>query len=358
MTAKNRKKGEKKMRKKLVAALVSAAMVVSMTATVSVHAEEEALDGSDFKVGLVLDVGGVNDGSFNQTSNEGLQKAIEDFGIEGNYLESNGDADYAANIESFLDEDYDLIISVGYMLADATREAAEANPDTKFAIIDDSSCSDLDNVTCLMFEQAQGSYLVGYIAGLMTQTNTIGIVLGMATESMHEFGYGYVAGAIDANPDITVLQRNANSFADAETGKAAANAMITDGADIIFHAAGGTGRGVIEACNEADGIYAIGVDTDQSSLAPDTVITSAMKRVDTAVYDAIANMIKGELESGVITYGLEDDGVGIAPTQDLLPDDVTAAVEEVSEKIINGEVVVPSTQEEFEAAYGDVYELD
>jgi basic membrane protein A len=347
------------MRRKVLAALLSAAMVVSMTATVAVHAEEEeTLDGSGLKVGLVLDVGGVNDGSFNQTSNEGLQKAIEDFGIEGNYLESNGDSDYAANIESFVDEDYDLIISVGYMLADATREAAEANPDTKFAIIDDSSCSDLDNVTCLMFEQAQGSYLVGYIAGLMTQTNTVGLVLGMATESMHEFGYGYVAGAIDANPDVTVLQRNANSFADAETGKAAANAMITDGADIIFHAAGGTGRGVIEACNEADGIYAIGVDTDQSSLAPDTVITSAMKRVDTAVYDAIANMIKGELESGVITYGLEDDGVGIAPTQDLLPDDVIAAVEEVSEKIINGEVTVPSTKDEFEAAYGDVYELD
>jgi basic membrane protein A len=134
--------------------------------------------------------------------------------------------------------------------------------------------------------------------------------------------------------------------------------MITDGADIIFHAAGGTGRGVIEACNEADGIYAIGVDTDQASLAPDTVITSAMKRVDTAVYDTIEKMIKGELESGVITYGLADDGVGIAPTQDLLPDDVIAAVEEVSEKIINGEVTVPSTKDEFEAAYGDVYELD
>lgn len=343
------------MRKKLVAALLSTAMVASMTAS-AVVAEE--LDGSDLKVGLVLDVGGVNDGSFNQTSNEGLQKAIADFGIEGNYLESSGDADYAANIESFLDEDYDLIISVGYMLADATREAAEENPDVKFAIIDDASNADLENVTCLMFEQAQGSYLVGYIAGLMTKSNTVGFVLGMATETMHQFGYGFTAGVLDANPDAKVIQMNANNFADAATGKADANAMISDGADVIFHAAGGTGRGVIEACNEADGVYAIGVDTDQSALAPETIITSAMKRVDTAVYDAIANLIKGELSSGIVTYDLAAEGVGIAPTMDLLPEEVIAAVNAQAEKVISGEVVVPADKDAFEAVYGDVYELD
>lgn len=345
------------MRKKLLAALLSTAMVASMT-TAAVAVNAETLDGSDFKVGLVLDVGGVNDGSFNQTSNEGLQKAIADFGIEGNYLESSGDADYQANIESFLDEDYDLIISVGYMLADATREAAEENPDVKFAIIDDSSNADLDNVTCLMFEQAQGSYLVGYIAGMMTQSNTVGFVLGMATETMHQFGYGFTAGVLDANADAKVLQMNANNFADAATGKADANAMISDGADIIFHAAGGTGRGVIEACNEAEGIYAIGVDTDQSPLAPETIITSAMKRVDTSVYDTIEKLIKGELESGVVTYDLAAEGVGIAPTQDLLPAEVIEAVNAQAAKIISGEIEVPATKEAFEAKYGDVYELD
>jgi basic membrane protein A len=342
------------MRKKILAALLSTAMVASMGAAVVVQADE--VDGSEFKIGLVTDVGGVNDGSFNQSAWEGLQLAAEDFGVEANYLESATDADYIPNIETFVDEEYDLIISVGYMLADATREAAEANPDVKVAIIDDSTI-DLDNVSCLMFKQEQASYLVGYVAGLMTETDNVGIVLGMATETMHQFGYGYTAGVLDANPDATVQQFNANSFSDSATGKADAKTAITNGADIVFHAAGATGLGVIEACQE-DGVYAIGVDSDQSSIAPDTVITSAMKRVDNAVYDAVEELINGELVSGVKTYDLSIGGVDIAPTQDLLPDDVIAAVEEVKEKIISGEVVVPSTKEEFEAAYGDVYVLD
>lgn len=345
------------MRKKILAALLSTAMVASMGAAAVVQAEEtEALDGSAFKVGLVTDVGGVNDGSFNQSSWEGLQRAMEDFGIEANYLESSTDADYIPNIETFVDEEYDLIISVGYMLADATKQAAEANPDTKFAIIDDSTI-ELDNVTCLMFRQEQASYLVGYVAGLMTETDNVGFVLGMATETMHQFGYGYCAGVLDANPDATIQQFNANSFADSATGKANAKTAITNGADIVFHAAGATGLGVIEACQE-DGVYAIGVDSDQSSIAPETVITSAMKRVDNAVYDSVESLIKDELEGGIKTYDLSVGGVDIAPTQDLLPDDVIAAVEEVKQKIIDGEVTVPATQEEFEAAYGDVYVLD
>lgn len=344
------------MRKKILAAVLSTAMVASMSA-VAVQADEtEALDGSEFKVGLVTDIGGVNDGSFNQSSWEGLQKAMEDFGVEANYLESGTDADYVPNIETFVDEEYDLIISVGYMLADATREAAEANPDTKFAIIDDSSI-DLPNVTCLMFEQEQGSYLVGYVAGLMTETNNVGFVLGMSTELMNQFGYGYCAGVLDANPDAEVQQLNANSFGDPAAGKSNAKTMITNGADIIFHAAGGTGLGVIEACQE-DGVYAIGVDKDQGVDYPDTVITSAMKRVDNSVYDSVEKLVKGELEGGITTYDLAAGGVDIAPTQDLLPDDVVTAVEDVKQKIIDGEIVVPKTQEEFEAKYGDVYVLD
>ncbi|MDY3918687.1 MAG: BMP family ABC transporter substrate-binding protein [Candidatus Limivivens sp.] len=313
-------------------------------------------EGEEFKVGLVTDVGGVNDGSFNQSAWEGLQRAADELGIEANYLESSTDSDYTPNIETFMDEEYDLIISVGYMLADATRAAAEANPDCRFAIIDDSTI-ELDNVTCLMFRQEQASYLVGYVAGLMTETNNIGFVIGMTNETMNQFGYGYCAGALDANPDITIQQFNANSFADSAMGKTSANTAITNGADIIFHAAGATGLGVIEACQEA-GIYAIGVDSDQSSIAPNTVITSAMKRVDNSVYDCVKELIDGSLEGGVKVYDLAAGGVDIAPTQDLLTEEVIAAVDEVKEKIISGEITVPSTQEEFEAAHGDVYELD
>lgn len=338
------------MKKKIIACVAVMAMGAALAA-----AGVSASDG-DFKVGLVTDVGGVNDGSFNQSSWEGLQRAGEELGIEVNYLESATDSDYTPNIETFVDEDYDLIISVGYMLADATREAAEEYPDTKFAIIDDATI-ELDNVSCLMFRAEQASYLVGYVAGLMTETNNIGFVIGMTNETMNQFGYGYCAGAIDANPDVTVQQFNANSFADSATGKSMANTAITNGADIVFHAAGATGLGVIEACQEA-GVYAIGVDSDQSSIAPDTVITSAMKRVDNAVYDTVESLVNGTLESGVHTYDLAQGGVDIAPTQDLLTEDVISAVDEVKEKIIAGEITVPATKDEFEAAYGDVYELD
>ena len=342
------------MRKKVMAAVLTAAMAASIS--VVPQSVAAATDPSDLKIGLITDVGGVNDGSFNQSSWEGLEKAGEDLGVTVNYLESATDADYQPNMETFVDEDYDLIISVGYMLADATKEAAEANPDTKFAIIDDSSI-DLPNVTSLMFKAEQASYLVGYVAGLTTKTNNIGFVVGMTNETMNQFGYGYCAGAIDANPDITVQQFNANSFADSATGKSMANTAITNGADIVFQAAGATGLGVIEACQEA-GVYAIGVDSDQSSIAPKTVLTSAMKRVDTAVYDAVQELIDGKLEGGVETFDLAAGGVDIAPSQDLISDDVIKAVDDVKEKIISGDVVVPDNKDDFEKKYGDVYVLD
>lgn len=340
------------MRKKVMAAVLTAAMVASVSAMPQMVAAAD----EEFKIGLITDVGGVNDGSFNQSAWEGLEKAGEELGVEVNYLESATDADYQPNMETFVDEDYDLIISVGYMLADATREAAEANPDTKFAIIDDSSI-DLPNVTSLMFKAEQASYLVGYVAGLTTKTNNIGFVVGMTNETMNQFGYGYCAGAIDANPDITVQQFNANSFADSATGKTMANTAITNGADIVFQAAGATGLGVIEACQEA-GVYAIGVDSDQSSIAPKTVLTSAMKRVDNAVYDAVQELIDDKLEGGVQTFDLAAGGVDIAPSQDLISDDVIKAVDEVKEKIISGDVVIPDNKDDFEAKYGDVYVLD
>ena len=323
----------------------------------SEKAEGKAENAKDIKVGIVTDTGGVNDGSFNQSAWEGLQRAQKDLGIQAKYLESKTDADYKPNIETFVDEDYDLIICVGYALADALKEESAANPDVKFAIIDDASLSDTPNVSSLMFEQAQVSYLAGYVAGKTTKSNTVGIVLGMATELMNQFGYGYTAGVLDANKDAKVLQTNVNSFADTAGGKTAANNMVAQGADVIYSVAGGTGLGVIDGCKEA-GIWAIGVDSDQYAIAPSTILTSAMKRVDNAVYDVTKEAVEGNVKAGVKTYTLADEGVDLSPSTQNLNPDVLKEVEEIKKKIIAGDIKVPNNKADFEAKYGDVYELD
>lgn len=374
------------MKKRMIAAFMAASMVASLAAcgssktaettaasaetTAAAEAATEAAaaettaaaeatgkDASDVKIGIVTDVGGVNDGSFNQSAWAGLSKAADELGFQASYLESHTDADYKPNIETYIDEDYDMIICIGYALADALKDESAANPDMKFAIVDDASLADSSNVTSLMFEQEQASYLVGYVAGKTTKTNTVGIVLGMATDLMNQFGYGYVAGAVDANPDCKVLQNNANSFADTAAGKTAANNMVAQGADVIFHAAGGTGLGVIDGCKEA-GIWAIGVDSDQSSIAPETILTSAMKRVDNAVYDVAKATVEGTVQPGVKTYTLADEGVDLAPTTDNIDPAVLAEVQDVKQQIVDGKITVPANKADFEAKYGDIYELD
>jgi len=340
------------MLKRFLSVILAVVMVLSMTAC----GNGSGAKNDTIKVGMVTDTGGVNDGSFNQSSWAGLQKAEKELGIEVAYLESKTDSDYAANIETFIDEECDLIIGVGFMLATAIREAAIANPDQKFAIIDDNSNADLANVACLMFKQEQPSYLVGYVAGLMTESDNVGFVLGMSSGPMNQFGYGYTAGVLDANPDATVQMGNANSFGDSAQGKSLTTAMITKGADVVFHAAGGTGLGMIEACKEAD-IWAIGVDSDQSVLAPQNVITSALKRVDTVSFEIAKAVKEGKYTAGVITYDLASSGVDYVAS-DLLPEDVKTQLEDVKAKILSGEIVVPDNQADFEAKYGDVYTLD
>lgn len=304
---------------------------------------EEAATAEKVRIGMVTDVGGVNDQSFNQTSWEGLQ-ALDPEVFEVNYLESKTDADYQTNINTFIDEDYDLIICVGYMLADATREAAEANPDQLFAIIDDSTI-DLPNVACLMFAQEQASYLVGLVAGSVTETKTVGYVQGMVSDSMNLFGIGYITGVLEACPDATILQYNVNNFGDIAGGSTAAKDMITNGADVIYHAAGGSGIGVISACDE-EGIWAIGVDTDQASLAPDHVLTSAMKRVDVASQDISKAVADGTFTAGIHMYDLSNGGVDLAPTRDHIPAEVLEVVEAAKTAIINGEKTVPTSVED------------
>ena len=321
--------------KKILAMALVLCMMFAMCATAS------AADAK-IKVGMVTDVGGVNDKSFNQLAWEGL-RALDPDAFEVNYLESKTDADYLTNINTFIDEEYDLIITVGYMLADATREAAMDNPDQKFAIVDDSSCADLENVACLMFAQEECSYLVGLVAGSVTKSNTVGYVQGMVSDPMNLFGIGYITGVLEACPEATILQYNANNFGDIAGGNTAAKDMITKGADVIYHAAGGTGNGVMNACDEA-GIYGIGVDKDQRvELGLECIITSAMKRVDVACQD-ISKAVKDDaFKGGVHLYNLANDGVGIAPTTDVVSAETLEKVEAAKKAIIAGEKTIPTS---------------
>ena len=323
--------------KKILALVLVLCMIFALSVTASAADDK-------IKIGMVTDVGGVNDQSFNQFAWAGLQAlAKEDPSFEVNYLESKTDADYQTNINTFIDEDYDLIITVGYMLADATREAAIDNPDIKFAIVDDATNADLDNVACLTFAQEQCSYLVGLIAGSMTQSKTVGYIQGMVSDTMNLFGVGFITGVLEACPDATVLQYNANSFVDIAGGNTAAKDMITKGADVIYHAAGGTGTGAMNACAEAQ-IWGIGVDADQAAvLNNDWIVSSALKDTGAGCV-AIAKDVKaGNFAGGEHHYTLADGAVGFATTGDHIPADVLEKVEAAKKAIIDGTFTVPTS---------------
>ena len=328
--------GGKEM-KKILSTILALCLVLALAAPAMA-------EGEKIKVGMVTDVSGINDQSFNQFAWAGLQALPEDE-FEVQFLESRTDADYQSNINTFIDEEYDLIICVGWMLADATKQAAEDNPEQLFVIVDDASI-DLPNVACLTFAQEQCSYLVGLIAGYMTKTNVVGYVQGMVSDTMNLFGVGYITGVKEANPDAQVLQYNSNSYTDVAGGNTAAKNMITRGADVIYHAAGGTGAGVLNACEE-EGIWGIGVDADQAAvIGYDTILTSALKDTGAGCADIAKAVKAGEFVGGVHHYTLADGAVGFATTGDHIPADVLEKVEAAKAAIIAGEKTIPTTVDE------------
>lgn len=313
--------------------------------------EEPAETAVKGKVAMITDVGGVNDQSFNQSAWQGLQNLGKE-GVEVSYIESQKEADYAPNLETKINEGNDLVWGVGFMMKEAMTNKSLDYPDQKFALIDDSwPDGECPNVTGVVFAAEQSSFLVGYIASYMTKTNHVGFVLGMESPTMNKFTNGYYAGvqygAAEQNKKVKIDMVNVESFSDAALGKATAKTMYSDGADIVFHAAGNVGNGVIEAAKDA-GKWVIGVDMDQNHLAPDNVITSAMKNVNIATEDISKRILSGEdLGGKTITYTLKEGGVGIAPSSDkLVPAEILEKTKAVEQKIISGEIVVPETAEE------------
>lgn len=317
--------------------------------------QDQAQDNVNLKISMVTDTGGINDQSFNQSAWEGLEKAQKDLGITPEYMESTQESDYAPNLETLYDQGNDLIWGIGYLMADAVYKAAETNPDRKYAIIDNAYEEPLDNLLGVTFSEHEPSFLVGYIAGKMTKTNNVGFVGGMEFDVIWRFESGYRAGVKTANPDAKIQIQYANDFGDTAKGKAIANSMYQNGADIIFHAAGFTGTGVIESAVENEK-YVIGVDQDQrAKLGKDAIITSAVKRVDQAIFMVAEDLKNGKFEGGTNkNYGLSDGAVGIAPTSaEAVPEDILEEVAKLEEDIKAGRIVVPKTREEYDELYGD-----
>ena len=332
------------------------------------NSEESSNEGDsekdNFTVAMVTDTGGVDDKSFNQSAWEGLQAFGEENGLEKgkdgyNYLQSESDADYSTNLNQLVRQDFDVIYGIGFLLESAVKEAAEQNPDSNFAIVD--SVVDADNVASITFKEHEGSFLVGVIAGLQTKSNKIGFVGGVESELIKKFETGFVAGVKSVKPEADVQVKYTGSFSDASLGKATAEAMYKSGTDIIYHAAGATGNGVFTEAknikkNDPDKeVWVIGVDKDQSAEGAidgtdlNVTLTSMVKRVDLAVKQVATEAKEGNFPGGeIVEFGLDADGVDIAPTTDNLSEDMIKSVDEYKEKIKNGEIKVPATDKELE----------
>lgn len=303
-------------------------------------------------VGLVFDVGGRGDKSFNDAAYNGLIRARDSLGIEFQYIEPSGagGGDREAGLRELAAKGFDLIFGIGFMFSDDITKIAREFPNQKFACIDytvKEGESIPENLLALKFKEEEGSFLVGVIAGLMTKTNIVGFVGGMDIPLIHKFEAGYRAGVMSVNPSCKVLVGYAGltgeAFKNPGKGKELALAQYNKGADIIFHASGSTGLGVFEAAREKNR-FAIGVDSDQWYEAPGYVLTSMIKRVDNAVFETIRDAINGNFKGGVKELGLKENGVGYVYDENnktLIPDEVIQKVEEMKAKLIAGEIKVP-----------------
>jgi basic membrane protein A and related proteins len=307
-----------------------------------------ASDGK-LRIGLVTDLGKVNDGTFNEFAHKGALRASEELGLEYKYIETTAQADYEANIQTLVDEEFDIIVTVGFLIADATKAAAAENADITFIGVDQfyESGTVTDNLVGLQFREDQGGFLAGALAAMMSESGTVGIVAGIDIPPVKKFKNGFDNGAKYVNPDINLLGVYVPSFVDPAQGASTAEQMIGEGADVIFGAGGPTGSGGIKAAAES-GVYVIGVDQDEynttfgggSGPGADKILSSAIKRVDVAVYDQIKQRVDGTFKgNGIALYEAANDGVGYAEyhdTDSVVPDAVKAKMEEILAALADG----------------------
>ncbi len=324
----------------------------------------DGMDATD--VGMVYATGGLGDGSFNDQAQQGLFQAEEELGV--GYQEAQPDAvsEFGSFQQQFAessDPEYDLVCCIGFLQTDALSTTAENYPDQQFMLVD--SVVERPNVASYTFQEHEGSFLVGQLAGALTTTDfaagagstdpdaaSVGFVGGVESDLIRKFEAGFTAGVGYADGDVEVLTNYVGDFNEPSAGQEAALSMYGQGADIVYHAAGNTGTGVFQAAQE-EGRFAIGVDRDQSVTKEsyrDVILASMVKRVDTAVFDAIEAVVDGSFEGGsVVSLGLEQDGVDIVYGQQLgseIDGDLTDAIADSRQAIVNGDIDVPATPDD------------
>ncbi|MEI4768519.1 BMP family protein [Psychrobacillus sp. FJAT-51614] len=321
--------------------------------------DSTATETTDFSLAMVTDVGGVDDKSFNQLAWEGIEAFGKENGLEKgdggyDYLQSASDADYNTNLNNLVRRDFDVVYGIGFLMEKPIATIAEQQKDAQLALID--GIVDAPNVASVMFKEQEGSFLAGVAAALMSESKQIGFVGGMEIPVIERFEAGFLEGVKAVDPSIKVDVQYTGKFDDAALGKTTANRMYSSGVDIIFHAAGGTGNGVFAEAKERKtkdanaNVWVIGVDSDQyeEGAVGDTnvTLTSMQKRVDVAVQNIAKEAMAGNFPGGkTVTYGLAEEGVGLADSRGAIPEDVQAKIQEFSDKIASGEIVVPETVE-------------
>lgn len=303
-----------------------------------------------FQVGVVLDRAGKDDKSFNAAAFNGSEKAKKELGIVVKVIEPRDISSYEPSLEELAKRGFDLVIGIGFTHKEAIEKVSKKYPKINFAIVD--AKVDAPNVASLMFEEQEGSFLIGMAAALKSKTHVIGFVGGMDIPLIRRFDLAYKAGAEFADPKIKVIKNYVGvtneAFTDPTKAKELTSAQIAQQADVIFHAAGTSGLGVFEAA-ESGKVFAIGVDSNQNWIKPGTILTSMLKRIDVAVFDLIKATKEGKFKSGIHTFNLKNKGIDYAVDEHntkLLDKVIIAKLEDAKTKIIAGKINVPDYYKE------------
>src|SRR5881392_994203 len=333
----------------VVAACGGTAAAPTPSASASATASPTAT-AKPIQVGLVTDVGGLNDKSFNQAANTGRLQAEKDLGLQTQVIESKKQEDYVPNLTTFAQQNYDLVIAVGFLMQNAAWKVAKQFPNVKFAIIDGAPADDagatqnLPNVANLFFKEQEAGYLVGVIAATMAKNkvgkathNTLCSMGGIPIPPVDHYMAGYQDAIKTVDPSATILIGYSNDFVDQQKGKEVGLNHISKNCDILFQVAGGSGLGYIAGAKEK-GVYAIGVDVDQIDVAPGTVITSAIKRVDKAVYDTSQAVKDGSFKAGDNFFSATNDGIAYGKLDPVVPADAKAAADKALADIKSGAI--------------------